>query len=80
MIMNDIYDNANSAVEATEIARSINDDRTGLERLNHLLRKQIVFGKDLSDVDDELKSEIRDKLINDAKEEMCKSMEDDTND
>ena len=80
MIMNDIYDNANSAVEATEIARSINDDRTGLERLNHLLRKQIVFVKDLSDVDDELKSEIRDKLINDAKEEMCKSMEDDTND
>ena len=78
--MNDIYDNANSAVEATEIARSINDDRTGLERLNHLLRKQIVFVKDLSDVDDELKSEIRDKLINDAKEEMCKSMEDDTND
>ena len=36
MIMNDIYDNANSAVEATEIARSINDNRTGLERLNHL--------------------------------------------
>ena len=80
MIMNDIYDNANSAVEATEIARSINDNRTGIERLNHLLRKQIVFGKDLSDVDDELKSEIRDKLINDTKEEMCKSMEDDTND
>ena len=68
MIMNDIYDNANSAVEATEIARSINDDRTGLERLNHLLRKQIVFGKDLSDVDDELKSEIRDKLLKEIRE------------
>ena len=80
MIMDDIYYNANSAVEATEIARSINDDRTGLERLNHLLRKQIVFGKDLSDVDDELKSEIRDKLINDTKEEMSKSMEGYTND
>ena len=61
--MNDIYDNAKSAVEASEIARSINDDRTGLERLNHLLRKQIEFGKDLSDLDDEQKSEIRDKLL-----------------
>ena len=64
----DIYEDVKSAVEATEKAKRYDDDRTGLDRLNYLLRKQIIFGDIKKDVDDELKSEIRDKLIKEIRE------------
>ena len=68
----DIYKDVKSAVEATEKAKRYNDDRTGLERLNYLIRKQVIFGDIEKDVDDKLKSEIRDKLIEEVKNEIKK--------
>ena len=64
----DIYKDAKSAVEATEKAKRYDDNRTGLDRLNYLLRKQIIFGDIEKDVDNEFKKEVRDKLIKEIRE------------
>ena len=73
MIMNDIYDNANSAVEATEIARRYNDDntntaRTRLEIMNDLLLKSRMLGSDSMYINDEFKEEVRNKLLKEIRE------------
>lgn len=68
MIMDDIYDNANSAVEASEIARRYNDDRSGIEIMNDLLLKRRMFGSDNIYINDELKEEVRNKLLKEIRE------------
>ena len=68
MIMDDIYDNANSAVEATEMAKRYNDDRPGIEIMNDLLLKSRMLGSDSIYINDEFKEEVRNKLLKEIRE------------
>lgn len=67
MIMNDIYDNAKSAVEASEIARRYNDDRSGIEIMNDLLLKRRMLGSDSIYNNDEFK-EARNNILKEIRE------------
>ncbi len=68
MIMNDIYDNANSAVEATEKAKRYNDDGSAIEFMNELLLKSRMLGSDSIYINDEFKEEVRNKLLKEIRE------------
>ena len=70
--MEDIYKNANSALEATEIAKYNGVNRSGIEILKELITKRRVFGPDWLNIDDETKSKIKDKLIKEIKEKRKK--------
>ena len=67
MNMDNIYDDAKSAVEASEIARRYNDNRSGIEIMNDLLLKRRMLGSDSIYNNDEFK-EARNNLLKEIRE------------